>query len=532
MADEPVNIKPYLEVIENAVGGEQVRDAIINCMQEINKDSAFKIQSKLISGKISDKGHGTYTAPSGVLWKNVTLDITTDDGSEVPVTTQAYDFTVNMSTESRTYDAEEEHGKGARWGNIIVDLDFSSAYDNLNVIDNIVISTNDLDDTATWHAEASGYDSVRSVTFSNVDPIKERGGYIGEGGTTYYKITFKDPDTGNTYGVKDYVSGTQGYDWVDDNGRHPTKVGQSFTGWTGNGMVDMSKTVYAQFGDGSIVIGELTPDWRDIAKNGGKGIQTGKYKSIRVDTEIEYALEANLFPNAGLPETGKYSYQLEAIMMKVSDGESGSNTSWLSMQPLTNQGNGLVPSHISSIQPQQGQGVQYNESPSTTWLNYIFLNYIIPSEIRPYIKQVTKYFKMVSNLGTLTNQPIQQKIWVPSTKELWIAGYDETHWNYPGDPTESQRTSEYYTNAQGPNYMNGLVQDGIARKNIFELLAPVPSQSNLYWTLRDSARNSNNNIMKTLFLGTDSASNDTTWLDSGIASAAHIVRPCLFGFCL
>ena len=219
-------------------------------------------------------------------------------------------------------------------------------------------------------------------------------------------------------------------------------------------------------------------------------------------------------------------------MMKVSDGESGSSTSWLSMQPLTNQANGLVPTHILSIQPQQGQGVQYNESPATTWLNYIFLNYIIPSEIRPYIKQVTKYFKMVSNLGTLTNQPIQQKIWVPSTKELWIAGYDETHWNYPGDPTESQRTSEYYTNAQGPNYMNGLVQDGIARKNIFELLAPVPAQSNLSLTLRDSARNSNNNIMKTLFLGTDSASNDTTWLDSGIASAAHIVRPCLFGFCL
>ena len=41
-------ISGHLKIIKDASNGEDVRDAIINCMNEINKDSAFKVTNKTI----------------------------------------------------------------------------------------------------------------------------------------------------------------------------------------------------------------------------------------------------------------------------------------------------------------------------------------------------------------------------------------------------------------------------------------------------------------------------------------------------
>ena len=447
-----------MEIIRTATGGDQVRDAIINCMTEINKDSKYKVKSKIISGKLSDKGHGTYTAPAGEVWKDVTLDITTDSGEEVPTTTQAYDLHVDINTENKVWKAEEEHGKGARWGDVTVDIDLSQAYGGDNIKDNIVITTENLDDTGTYSANQDGYDAFRSITFSNVDPVSSKGGYIGEGGVAMYPITFVDSD-GTYIGKKDFPNNTA-YDYPISDELKNKHAGMNFKGWSGSGRATREDTVKASWGSPSIDINEISDDWSKILAD-SSDYPIGSYKSIIIEKDVPYSMDKQLFPNdEDIPTTGSYHYSLSCFMMKVAEGEAGSRSTWLSCLPqLRHYGekgssswtatNMLIPGYCQSLSNRPGDD-PWGESNGRKWLNGTFLNYILPQAQFSGIKPVTKWYKIRNSSSDLFNQSCIDSIWLPSVKEMYIPGWDNA--SDKGD-WSGDGLSAYVTNANGESYM-------------------------------------------------------------------------------
>lgn len=536
------DIDNYINTIKNAVDGDTVRDAIIGCMNEINKDSAFVVKSYAINKKLSN-ANGTYRAPSGEVWKDVTLNITNDDGSEVPTTTQAYDITINNDTENKVWNAEEEHGKGARWGNITVDLDWSRGSET--IADNVVISTDDLDDEGTWHAEVWAGDgsisATRSLTFSNVDPVKSKGGYIGEGGQTMYPITFKDYD-GTTLGKKDYASGTH-YDWTDSNGNHPSRPGYTFSGWSGTGIADREQTVYAQYTNPSLVIGEIADDWSVIVskERSGSGYPLGSYKSISIAIEnMPYSKDKAQFrdaPDSIIPTTGTYRYIVDLVMIKVGIAEEGTHSSWLSAIPKA-MDNALIPGHIRSYDDwwrnQHGiSRLQYDQSRKMVWLNSVFLDSILPADISKYVLQVNKHFKWRSQAQTLANQTIAQRIWLPSMREVWIEGWD--------DNAEVSNMSQqdidlikplFFDGAIGQDYFNSNLQLTTAeeRYNIFNLITGNQWGSNN--SLRDTSEGTYQGHQFP-FIAQRTVDNANQAIIGGYtASNVHEICPAVFGFCL
>lgn len=432
------DISSFLDIIRNGSDGDSVRDAIINCMNQINKDSKWIVKSKVIKGKVSELNSGSpYVAAAGTVWKDVTLEIQDDIGQDIPSTTvTAHDFTVDNSTENGEYTAKELFGDNTQFGTISVNLDFSSSWED--IADNVSITAMDLDTaTNTFHAETKGFAAVRSITFTDVKAAEARGGYVGTGGQTYYPITFMD-NTGETIGKKDIPEGTAiTYDIpAEIKSKHP---GENFMGWSGGGVAESAGTVYAKWGNPSILVGEISDDWSTIVADGGSHYAYGQYKSISVNVEIPYSADLALFPDATevypqFPTEGKYRYAISAYMIKVANGEGGSTSSWMSgitaasyTAPSSNTtAVRMIPSHITTYLQRKtypdNNIPRYDEDLGMKWINNIFMQYVLSSTIKSHIMNVEKPYKyIVEGTWAVENRSFSYPIWLPSVKELYVS---------------------------------------------------------------------------------------------------------------
>lgn len=535
-----VEIGGYLKIIKEASNGEDVRDAIVNCMNEINKDSAFDVTNTTIKSKLSQISK-TYSAPSRQCWKQVTIEIEDDTSGETINTGNQtkYDFEVDNYTANGTYNAVEEHGENAVWGNITVNVDHSGEWDGIE--DNVVISTGDLDENSTFSASTRGLTAFKSVTFSDVDPVKAGGGYIGSDGDAYFNIKF-DPNGGTwSDGSKAIKEKSIKMNDSIDIGEKPSKSGYTFVNWSspnGYSKARTSETVKANYENPTITPGEISDDWLTIfiRKGNNDFYPVGTYKTMDIDVTIPYSADRGIFPDLDefVTITGtEYRYLMTVCFVKVGYGEDNSTSSWLGMLPVTGD-NAPVPSHIVTYDSNWGRAhegynkADYAQSKVITWLNSVFLDYAIPS-YSAGITAVKKSYRYVNELGVSMNRTLSSKIWLPSAKEIWITGYDDQP-GYPYEEGEDLDRSirELYTNAVGLTYFDSFYpqHDGETRKALFEKLGNGYSG-----TLRDmtcSNRYENVPIPHPM----DTPLQNTTVIDGRIVSNNHEIQPCLIGFCM
>lgn len=447
-------IGTFLDIIRNGSDGDAVRDAIINCMEQINKDSKWIIKDKVISGKVSQLNSGSpYVAAAGTAWKRVTLEIQDDSGEPVtPSTVQKHDFVVDNNTANGEYTAKELFGDNSEFGTVQVNLDFSDTWEQ--IADNISISTNDLDSaTNTFHAETKGYAAVRSITFTNVDAAAARGGKVIAGGVTVYPITFVDSPSGELIAQKDIPeNSTITCDIPDEIKRK--HAGETFIGWSGGGRATSEATVQAQWGNPIISKEEIRDNWDTIVANrGGAKYSLGSYRAIEVTNfEIPYSADLSCFPDfydyvtdIVIPNTGSYTYSMTTEMIKIGQGEDGSTSTWLSTpstmicrsRTLDRQSGSPtdrttvtgLPWHIDHYIRLKSEALwvqgeprqQYDTSEAMKWITEIFCGRIIPRSIADGLVTVTKNFKYRNpETGDPSTHQMAYPIWLPSMKELYV----------------------------------------------------------------------------------------------------------------
>lgn len=539
----------YLNIIKDAGNGEDVRDAIINCMNEINKDSAFKVTNKTITEKLSDINK-TYSAPAGQVWKQVTLNIQDDESGETinKGNQTSYDFEVNNYTAPGTYDAKTEHGENAVWGNIIVNVDHSGEWDG--IVDNVTISTEDLDQTGTYSASTQGLTAFKSLTFSNVDPIKDGGGYYGGDGQGYFNITFDAAGGQWSDGSKQKKMSIKAGSMVDIDPK-PTKAGFDFMGWLsnygGNGLAKRSETVRANWGNSSILVGEIEDSWEVIANKGGAGYENGRYKSLRVDVEIPYSADLAVFPDIksvypDMPTEGTYRYYAEWLFMKVADAEGGAKSSWMTMLPAYMY-NAPVPQHIwynydgdySRIDPKYNKS-DYGMSKSMIWLNTVFMDYVMPEVLKAHIVPIIKHYHATTEAGTDTYKTSSKRIWIPSVKELYIEGFDDDPLYSSAHPSEIDDIKDkLFNRSVDQAYLNANLQltDGTQRRNLFELMTSnwIDGERNTTRDMGIGANTSDVVYCVTPHTYTIEEQNiDSSWIDGLVVSRGRMIRPHILGF--
>lgn len=449
-------IGTFLDVIRNGSDGDAVRDAIVNCMEQINKDSKWIIKDKVISGKVSQINSGSpYVAAAGTAWKRVTLEIQDDSGEPVPSSTvQKHDFVVDNNTANGEYTAKELFGDNAEFGTVQVNLDFSDTWEQ--IADNISISTADLDTaTNTFHAETKGYAAVRSITFTNVDAAAARGGKVIAGGVTVYPITFVDSPSGELIAQKDIPENSTITCDIPDSIKRK-HGGETFIGWSGGGRATSAATVQAQWGNPIINKEEIRDNWDAIVANrGGAKYSLGSYRAIEITNfEVPYSADLACFPDFYdyidpnswvIPNTGSYTYSLTTEMIKIGQGEGGSTSTWLSapsnatcnsvtIYPSSgttinrNTVSGL-PYHIqeyinaksAALWDQGEPRQQYDTSEMMKWVTEVFCGRILPRTIADGLVTVTKNFKYRNpETGDPSTHQVAYPIWLPSMKEIYV----------------------------------------------------------------------------------------------------------------
>ncbi len=447
-------IDNYLEIIRTSTNGENVRDAIINCMNEINKDSKFKVVSKSITHHVNqDNTH--YYAPTGQVWKDVVLDIVLPDGSsETQTQTTTKDFTVNNSTENGDYPPEEN----SRWGTIHVDIDWS-AYANEDLGEIVEITTDELDSNSIFHAETYGYTAVRAVKFSNVRSTG--GGTYGPGGQLQYTVEYKDRNGKVVQAATAVPAGDNAALYY--TGANPPDSGQTGTlRWT----PQSSTRVYKNYTGSNALVADyiqnsgggdsVTDSWEQIAANGGANVKVGDYKTLVLAEDKTITIPEKIFnlkslyidPESQEPTGDVYRTRVSSkqyvgqtyLMVCVCKGEPGSSTSWIAANPMTLP-EGRILNPDGSERPGNLWGHDWgvddgNYMQQTDWEDSALRQYIntsefldlFPTEVKRAIKPMTKAFygipshtwKQGQSAPTVPSRKTvgNCRIWIPSVSEF------------------------------------------------------------------------------------------------------------------
>lgn len=430
------NIQPYIDIIANSSDGDNVRDAIINCMNEINKESKYKVKSKVISGTVGNM-ETHYVAGSGTVWKDVTLELKLPDGSEVPESQLVVDdFYVDNNTPNDDYPPETGH----RWGTIHVNIDWSQ-YANEDIAEIIEITTDDLDPDSIFHAEDLGYTAARSIRFTNVKSTS--GGTILPSGGIGYNVEFKDSN-GNYIcsavvpkgdDVDNYYKGPRPADsnetrsmigWIPEAS---AKCNRDYTG--DNALTPRYSSI--TFGGDTIA-----DDWDVIGRNGGSKYKIGDHKTLLLSGNnfevMGFTTKENELiydPQQGTLIVSKVCTPINTIagsilpqaleMIKISEDESGCTSSWISAVPLSGIGNVLNQMVIHDMVSNNLRSGDWEDCTLRYVLNSMPFFEMFPNELKPYIKWVTKPYNgwaIHSPAGANSVKQTRDRIWIPSVSEF------------------------------------------------------------------------------------------------------------------
>ena len=433
------NIDSKLNTIKNASSGEDVRDAIIGALRDINND---------VPADMSNPKQKEYNMPPG---SDLTVPINPPELiSQIVVKqpnsggkkTTCNDITITRNGEYPTDDEGYDPNEEIRYYNKVTVKVPQLA--NAIEMETVEITQNGLYSATEWNV-----DGLRSINV-NVQ------GASGEGPFT---VEFYNKPIGDTSGT---VIETQ---IVALNGSaHCTALDgttsgdKSFKGWDPAPVnVTRNMKCYPVYGDWQISPGEIFEDWSVICADRGAHYPIGAAKNLAMNVYantdqvlavVKRAHEGNwddlidsyYHPYINNQIVFTYNY----LMVKVAEGEDGTGSTWIS------NGCASVPYTdnlgVSNKFIVTGTGFTYEET-SDLFLNYYrgpygnwsyghmsdwegstirqLLNGIVFENmdpgLKPNIKSVNKYSMGLTEqrpAGIRVQKTTLDKIWIPSAKEL------------------------------------------------------------------------------------------------------------------
>lgn len=389
------NIESKLTTIKSATGGEDVRDAIIGALRDINNDVPADMSNPV--QKEYDMPPGSdLTVPlnppelvSQIIvrqpntgGKSTTLnEITITENGEYPTDEEGYD----PDEENRYY--KKVTVKVPQLANAVLDLE------------------EEITQNGTYSAPADwGVDGLRTFTV-NVS---------GTSGDGPFVVNFYDKPIGTAganiietqLAAKGASISCTKLDGTTDSS------GNGFKGWSPSpSNITRDMDCYPTYSQVVITPGSISEDWDVIALDGGAHYPLQSHKSINWTLQTP-AVTVGTY-SGGTIDIPSGNVSIIGDFYKVAEGESGSHSTWLLNTHILTTSFGNI--HASAYSGQGDESDWWGNSPIKQWLNNALLA-AFPDALKASIKEVTKTsLHRVS--GTWIDETSSDRIWIPSAKE-------------------------------------------------------------------------------------------------------------------
>lgn len=407
------DISSKLDKIKSAERGEDVRDAIIGALRDINNDVPADMSNpERVTADMPGNSDLTipfnppklvseiYVRQAGSGGKSTTLkDITITENGEYPTDEEDYD----SSTENRYYKK--------------VKVDVPQLANKIEM-DEVVIEQN-----GTYSATEWGVDGLRTITV-NVQEAAGDGPFQVE----FYDKVQTDPTATVIQTQLIPKNGSAIFNPGQD-GYPKSPIGQAFVGWNPE-PVNVTRDIkcYPRFSDQTLEPGEISDDWTVILAKKGIGYPLGAKKSLAYGAQFtNEEMMACGYSSESREEYRRAVFVTE--MVKVAEGEGGTNSTWLSRAIRVNFGS--LPSEESQSYALYtntcvAMQVPYPNHPDRKFLNGPFYNHM-SQLFKDAIKPVVKYTQTSYNTSPpFMTTPSEEYIWLPSVRELF--------WGVPDNP--------------------------------------------------------------------------------------------------
>lgn len=507
------NIESKLTTIKSASGGEDVRDAIIGALRDINNDVPADM-SNPVQIKEDMPLNSDLTIPlnppklvsqilikqAGSGGKSTTLnDITITENGEYPTDDEGYD----PNKENRYY--SKVTVKVPQLANAVLDLE------------------EEITQNGTYSAPADwGVDGIRTFTV-NVNAATGDGPFQVE----FYDKPQTDPTAKAIYTELVPKGGSVSFKGTALP-TDPSGLGRPFAGWNPS-PIDVTRDMkcYPNFASQHMVPGEIGPDWDVICADGGASYPIGSYRRLYFSATITKE-ELNAIGATGY--TDDITVTFETIMTKVAEGEDGSKSTWLSL-----------PDSLS-YDPERWAGftkyLAWPDRYERKWLQLLYTKFA-PCFLQ-HIKPVTKYTQCSSDdVPPYSIVPTQDALWCASLKELCV---DNDYWHddiahvwYNGSREYEDIKAKYYDGVPlDIPYVNNANLTPKQRDDLF-YLSPGQAYSGTQVLLRDAGPSFSD---RRVVIGTERA--EYTNPETSQTEDARYIKdggvppylPMIFGFCL
>lgn len=425
------NIESKLTTIKSASGGEDVRDAIIGALRDINND---------VPADMSNPEHIVIDMPAGsdktvpfnppklvseiyVKQPNTggksmtTPDITITENGEYPADDPSYD----PDEEIRYY--SKVTVKVPQLANAVMDLE------------------EEITQNGTYSAPADwGVDGLRTFTV-NVSGASGDGPFQVE----FYDKVQSDPTAKVIYTELVPKGGS-----AEFHGTTPTSEIGPLVGWNPSPVnVTRDMKCYPKFSQIVIDPTEIGDDWTVICANGGQPYPLWSHKGLAYGATFTESDIKRWYPSYS---GGSVEFNTYMMMYKVGEGEGNSHSSWVSCAI----GIGNIPGIWQSMKPGWAQQAQ-DHIGLREFLNGAFFDHC-SSMFRNSIIPVTKYSKTKDNIA----YPTQDHIWILGTSEIGT---------YQTKPEGSDTFDFTQSTSWSGSYVNNLnLLDNVSTKYIRDYL--------------------------------------------------------------
>lgn len=277
----------------------------------------------------------------------------------------------------------------------------------LNIETGGTYMTKEISEDGTYYPTDDGVDAYNLVIVSKDVGIPHTVIFYGRDGSTILKTQANVPYHGN-------ASCTL-LDGDIYNGLY-------FKGWNPSPInVTRDLECYPQYGDYTIESTDIQDDWETICSNCGAPYPLGAKKTLSLNGLV---IPSATFKAQWYGDYRDITYPAKSCtfaqrMVKVAEGEDGTTSTWLSEYCFTVvNGDGGDPWRDWTWYG--NNRAHWSNSGIRGWLNNAVIQ-ILPQCLQDTIKQVNKISRIYN--GTYMDQETLDKIWIPSTRELYTS-YD------------------------------------------------------------------------------------------------------------
>ena len=390
------NIESKLSTIRSASGGEDVRDAIIGALRDINND---------VPADMSNPEHIIIEMPAGSD-KTVPFDppkliseiyVKQPNSGGKSMTTP--DITITRNGEYPTDDEDYDPDKEIRlYNKVTVKV---PQLNNAIKMETVEITQNGPYDATEW-----GVDGLRSINV-NIQ---------GTAGDGPFVVNFYDKPIGTAgatiietqMAAKGATISCTKLDGTYDG------VGNMFKGWSPSPTnITRDMDCYPTYSSVVIEPGGIDEDWDVIALDGGAHYPLQSHKGVNW-TFATPAVTVGTY-NGGTIDIPAGTANIVGDFYKVAEGESGTHSTWLLNVNITCSIGSPSPASAYDGAWEHVESDWWGNSPIKQWLNNALFS-CLPDALKVNIKEVSKTSIHRRN-SIWIDETSSDKIWIPSAKE-------------------------------------------------------------------------------------------------------------------